>query len=409
MAGVLARFISSFLLAKYVALFHGPAGVALLGQYSGLSGILMNLSSGAIDNGIVRYVAEGRRDGTERLARVLSASAQIVIVLSLVTFGGAVVFAEKIALSVFYSNDYSGLVMLMGLMAFGHGALTWISNVLNGLGRLDSLALVNMISAFGIAVVVIIAIFRGGVGQYWLMAGVTCSTLPALAYAFWRFRRERRELPPWRLRRWPLADYTQFARYSVMSGAAALITPLCAIAVRDLLVRDSGLEAAGIYEGVNRLSTAYLSLITSTLAMYYLPRLSSAAEVDQRKEMRSMLVMVAPGLVVITGMVWFVRDPLLTLIYSKDFTVGGRLMVFQLAGDCFKMLSWVLAYQMIARGMVGTFVVAELAGNVLRLSAAWLLVPRWGVEGAVASYTITTLVYLVGMMFIFRDQFRSAR
>jgi len=404
--GNVFRLAASFLLSKYVATFHGPAGVALLGQFTNLNGILQSLSTGSIDNGVVRYVAETRRAGPARLTMVLSASAQIIGVLSCATMLGVLLLSGRLAGNVFYSADYTGLVILMSVLALGQGAFSWASGVLNGLGRLGTLGLVNIIGAAGTITVVCVAVFTGQVKHQHLLAGLALANLPAVGYAFWQLTRSWSDLAPLRLHRWPMQAYTQFIRYSVMSGAAALIVPLTAMAVRGLLVQHGGLEQAGIYEGVTRLSTAYLSLITTTLGMYYLPRMSGATQDGQRQEMRTMLRLVAPGVMLLGLVVWVLRDPLFTLVYSRDFTVSGRLMLVQVAGDCFKMSSWVLAYQMIARGMVGTFLLTEMSSAALRVASAAWLIPLLGPEGAVASYTVTSAAYLLVMLWIFREQFK---
>jgi O-antigen/teichoic acid export membrane protein len=404
--GNVFRLGASFLLSKYVAVVHGPAGVALLGQFLNFSGIVTSLSTGSIDNGVVRYVAESRRDGPDRLAQVLSASAQIIGGLSCITAIVLFCAAGPLAERVFYSRDYAWILALLALFALGQGVLTWCSGTLNGLGRLASLGMVNIIGAWATVALVCLAAYAGPIEHRTLLAGLALVNLPAAAYALWQLFRARAELPAWRLRRWPLAPYFQFARYSLMSGGAALMVPFTAMTVRALLVRHTGLEGAGVYEGVSRLSSAYLALITTTLAMYYLPRISGASNAEQRTEMHTMLRVVGLGVGLVGVLVWLLRDQLLTSIYSREFVVSGRLMFLQVIGDMIKMCSWVLAYQMIARGMVGTFLCTEAFAAGLRIGVAAFLVPALGPEGAVASHTVTSIAYLAAMFWIFRDQFR---
>lgn len=404
-AGNAFRLGASFLLSKYLAIVHGPAGVALLGQYLNLNSILVSLSTGAIDNGIVRYTAEGKRDGHQRLSSVLSASAQIIGLLACLTLIVVVAFSAQLAQTVFYSSDYRNLVMLMGSLVITQGMLTWSTNVLNGLGQLGALGFLNTVAAIGTVGVIALSVIMRDVEHRHLLVGLALSNLPALAYALWKLREVREQLATMRFRRWPLAAYGQFFRYSLMSGGAAVIAAFTALFVRNLLVKSGGLDDAGVYEGVNRLSTAYLALITTTLAMYYLPKMSVESAEGQRAEMRRMLVLVAPGVGLVGLCVWLLRDPLMTLIYSKEFTVTGRLMCFQMVGDCLKMTSWVLAYQMIARGMVATFLLTEGLAAVLRIGIAAWLIPRFGPEGGVMSYAITSIAYFVAMLWIFRAQF----
>jgi PST family polysaccharide transporter len=82
--------------------------------------------------------------------------------------------------------------------------------------------------------------------------------------------------------------------------------------------------------------------------------------------------------------------------------------LLQLGGDVLRMSSWVFAYQMIARGMTGAFVLWEIIVALLRIGFTALLIRWWGLHGAVAAYLCCYVVYGAGVAWIFRHQFRKA-
>jgi PST family polysaccharide transporter len=76
-----------------------------------------------------------------------------------------------------------------------------------------------------------------------------------------------------------------FAKYTAMALTTAATVPLSHIMIRNHLGQTLGWEAAGYWEAMWRLSGAYLLLVTTTLSVYYLPRLSEIKGKDQiRKE-----------------------------------------------------------------------------------------------------------------------------
>ncbi len=64
------------------------------------------------------------------------------------------------------------------------------------------------------------------------------------------------------------------AKYTVMALTSAACVPLSHILIRNHLGETIGWNAAGYWEAMWRLSAAYLMVVTTTLSVYYLPKLS---------------------------------------------------------------------------------------------------------------------------------------
>ncbi len=54
--------------------------------------------------------------------------------------------------------------------------------------------------------------------------------------------------------------------------------------IRTYLTQEFGLNYAGYWEAMIRLSAAYLMLVTTTLSVYYLPRLAELTHLDEIKK-----------------------------------------------------------------------------------------------------------------------------
>jgi len=76
--------------------------------------------------------------------------------------------------------------------------------------------------------------------------------------------------------------------------------------------------------------------------------------------------------------------------------------VFQLIGDFFKIASWILAYQLIARAMTRTFIFTEIFFNGSFVLLSMLFVPMYGPLGATIGYAVNFFLYLITMVLIFR-------
>ena len=54
----IVKMLAGFVSVKVVSVIIGPSGLALLGQLSNFSVIVMTFASGGINNGVTKYIAE---------------------------------------------------------------------------------------------------------------------------------------------------------------------------------------------------------------------------------------------------------------------------------------------------------------------------------------------------------------
>ena len=75
----LVRMCTGLVSVKVVASIIGPAGVALVGQLNNFATILLSFSSGGINGGITKYVAEYKEDGSA-ITQFLSNALRITVI-----------------------------------------------------------------------------------------------------------------------------------------------------------------------------------------------------------------------------------------------------------------------------------------------------------------------------------------
>ncbi|RYE13476.1 MAG: O-antigen translocase, partial [Rickettsiales bacterium] len=72
------RIASGFVAGKVVAMITGPAGVALIGQFTNFVSIILTVSNGAINTGVVKYTAENEKNEF-KLKKLFSTALRISI------------------------------------------------------------------------------------------------------------------------------------------------------------------------------------------------------------------------------------------------------------------------------------------------------------------------------------------
>ena len=82
------------------------------------------------------------------------------------------------------------------------------------------------------------------------------------------------------------------------------------------------------------------------------------------------------------------------------------LFLWQLVGDILKIGSWILAYVMVGRAMVKTYLISEFL-----LWTTFILLARWGtdligVQGVTMAYALTYGLFWISMVFLVKHEMR---
>ena len=174
--------------------------------------------------------------------------------------------------------------------------------------------------------------------------------------------------------------------------------------LRGHVISELSPTDAGIWEGMNRISAMYLNVITSAFMIYYLPRLSEINNpVELRSEIFRCYKVVVPLLLGISILIFLLKHVILWILFTPEFYPMENLFGWQLTGDLFKMCSWLLSFLMVAKAMIGRFILTEVVFNLLYLSLAFLFMKINGIVGLTQGYLINYIIYTIVMVFMFRN------
>jgi PST family polysaccharide transporter len=197
------------------------------------------------------------------------------------------------------------------------------------------------------------------------------------------------------------------SQYTLMSIVSGVIGPTVLILIRDKLINDFSMEQAGQWQSVARISDYYLSFITSILAIYYLPKLSSISDQKElRKEILNGYKIILPISASLTFLVWLLKKNIVLIIFNSKFLPSLPLYDFQLLGDFFKIASWMLAYLMLAKAKTKIFLLTEISFYVIYIFLSFVFTNNFGIIGITYGFCLSYFVYLVAMFLIFRKYFK---
>ena len=395
------RMLAGMVSVKVVAVIIGPTGIALLGQLNNFSSILLGMANGGINTGITKYVAE-YKDDDDKVKAYISNALRITLVCSFVISLILILFCKWLSQLILLSEDFYYVFIVFGITILLFTLNGLVISILNGYKEFKLYVRVGIMGTIVGLLYSILLVFLWGLPGAMINA-VTFQSI-MLFVTLWMCRKL-----PWMKREYFFQRFDKpilrkYLGYSLMTLTTLALLPTCQMLLRGYVISELSSTDAGIWEGMNRISNMYLSVITSAFSIYYLPRLSEITNpIELRSEIFRCYKVIVPTLLGISVLIFLLKHLVIRILFTSEFYPMEGLFGWQLAGDMLKMYSWLLSYLMIAKAMTSKFVVTEIVFNLSYLSFAFLFMKLNGIVGLTQGYLINYIFYFIVMIFMFRN------
>jgi len=394
------KILSGLIITKIIAMVVGPNGVALLGNFTNITGMFTTFANGGISSGVTKYIAEF--DAEEEKSRVVSHAVKVNLVCSFIIGLGIIIFNKALTQLAFGNTEMRMVFILFGLTIVFYGMNTTISAVLNGYKYIKYLIIIGMIGSAVSVILAIVITMRFG------LFGALINTMIAQVFIFLFSAIFIRKLKIFsigllyikinRSLLWKLF------KYATMSLVSTLVVPTSTFLIRNYIYQKFSPNEAGYVQGVWSISGAYLMVITTTLSIYYLPTLSGIKErLGIRREIIKGYKFLLPTAVAGGIAIYICRDLIIHILYTPTFLPMKEYFIFQIIGDAFKIASWILGYIMVAKAMTRWFIVSEFIFSCTYVGFSFLFMRIFGSIGVTYAYALNYFIYLIFMVVLFRE------
>ena len=398
---VLIKTATMFILNKILAVYVGPAGYAAIGQFQNFIQMVTTFAGSAINTAVIKYTAEYHEDETKQRA-IWKAAGSSVLIFSFIFSLIILIFQKQLSLYIFQTTAYQSVFAWFAAFLVLFNLNTLFLAILNGKKEILKLVVANIAgSILSLLVTGFLAV------QYHLYGAlIALSIYQSIAFFVTLFLCYKAN--------WFKISYLfgkiesqiakKFAAFALMALVSAICVPMSQMVIRSYLSQEFGLNYAGYWEAMIRLSAAYLMLVTTTLGVYYLPRLAELTHLDEiKKEVYLGYKFIFP-LAVVGGLcVYVFRDWIITLLFSHAFMPMRDLFLWQMIGDSLKIGSWILAYLMLSKAMTKLFVTTEIIFSFSLVFLTYILTQVIGFEGVSVAYLVNYATYwLVMSFFVFK-------
>lgn len=385
---------------KALAILLGPAGVGLLGILASVSDLARSIAQLGIHGSGVRQIAEavGTQD-SNRIARTIIVLRRTALVLGLVGMLTLVAMAKAASMWAFGDAAHATSIAWVSIAVFFRLVADGQAALLQGMRRVGDLARVGVVGALAGAVAsVVLAAWLGEAG---IVPGVVASAALA-ALVSWRVARRVRVEPVHLSVSQVCEEAGTLLKLGLAFLASAAMMAGAAFAVRAMVLRQGGMEEAGLYQAAWTLGGMYVGFVLQAMGTDFYPRLvgvsgnPSASNRMVNEQAQISLLLAGPG--VIGTMV--LAQQVVTIFYSAAFAEAGPVLRWICLGMALRVISWPLGYIVLALNRRMIFFGAELAWTVVNVLLSWLCVHKFGLAGAgfafFASYVFhCLLVYAI--------------
>jgi O-antigen/teichoic acid export membrane protein len=100
--------------------------------------------------------------------------------------------------------------------------------------------------------------------------------------------------------------------------------------------------------------------------------------------------------------VFFLKDWIISILFSADFIPMRNFFLFQTIGDCLKVCAHTIAYVAVAKAMTRIYILSEIFQAIFFVCLSFLFLKIFGPVGVTYAYSMTFLLYFIIGLIAFR-------
>ena len=386
--------------SKVMAVLLGSEGFGLLGLYSSIVDLTLSVAALGIGSSGVRQIAESASTGDEvRIARTVTVLRKTALLLGIIAALIVAGSSEFLSDFTFGGHAHSGALTILGLTVFLRLVSSGQSALIQGMRRIRDLAAMNILGALlgAFASTAMVYAF-GEKGVAPSLAGGAAITVVTSWWYSRKVKIHHSVMTP--------SEVVHEAAALLRLGFAFMVSSVAMMgasyAVRTILLRMDGLEAAGLYSAAWTLGGLYVGIILQAMGADFYPRLVGVVQKNVEccrlvnEQTQVSLLLAGPGVIATIAFAPLIIE----ILYSADFSGATGVTRWICLGIALRAITWPMGFIIVAQNRQALFVMVDVAWALANVGLTIVCVQEFGLDGAgvafFASYAFHgVLVYLI--------------
>jgi len=389
--GVLLKLLCGLAANKILSTQLGPVAFGTWGNVLSLATLYTTFSNGGIAQGLVARLSAPAQDLRARDrwltgGMLFALGVPMVIAIWHAGFRQLGIVSGALALGPFAA-------LILGLLA-GLALQIQASVLAQGRARLN--AMVMALSGLAALLSYWLLVTPGSVQSavHALVAGFAATLVIWIAFA--SVTRTRWQAGTGQLSE-GMAAARSLAPYVVIALAPAVVGTAAIIAIRQVIATQVSAEAAGLWQGMFRISDAVIATAQAVVSFVLLPEVfrSGTPHRTLKSRLPGYTLLVTTGFVIGVAILWQGADLVVRILYSEAYARIAPLLWIELLGDTFKALAMpFVAFFIYQRNLRFSWAL-EIIFSACFVLATYVLTGMTGLAGAAVAYALANLVLLI--------------
>lgn len=395
------KILAGIVMNKIIAVYLGPAGLAMIGQFQNFASVASGISNGSIQTGLLTQTAQ--LTDTEKQKKVWFNSLAINFIFTILTSLFIFIFAEWLSQKIFFSSNYEHLLYVFGITLIFYGLNLFIISILNGLGNIKLYTIINiLISIFTLLLVSILTIFMKFEGAI-LGIILTQSVVFIISYLI-IYKHYKNNFFKIDISMLDKSLIKTLLSYGLTSFSSGLIVAVTYMIVRAIIVNESSLEEAGLWEAALKIGLYFNMLFTLPISIYYLPKFSGS---KNREEIllliRQALLFFLPLMLVCVIIFAYTDEYVIRLLFSDSFLLITGFTSIILFSEILRVIIALFSNLLLAKRKLKQVIIFELLMGVIFVLYAYSFYKSYGLYGLSIGYFLVscsiTFIYILGVKY----------
>lgn len=394
--------------SKVIAIILGPSGMGIQGLFTSAIDLVKQFTSFGLSQSAVRDISSA--DSTKDAIKI---SVTVKVLRRIVWLTGSlgciamIIFSSVLSNYTFGNSDFAIPFVFLSVVLLLDQICSGQKVILQGLRRLKDLA---KATAYGstIGLVVCIPLYYL-LGVNGIVPTIILNSITALVLS-WIFSKKIHIEGISITNKIVIKEGRHMVTMGLALSISSILMSVCSYAIRSYIRNVDGTEAVGLFTAGFVLVNTYVGMVFNAMGTDFYPRLSMCANDDKKcmdlvcKQCEIGLLILAPLL--ITCLVF--TPIIVNLLYSSKFEACNAYVLWASSGMFFKLMSWCVSYQFIAKGASKIFVTNEILQNSYTLLLNIIGYKIGGLLGLGISFTLSQVLYFFEVYLVSRYKYHFA-
>ena len=378
---------------KFLAVILGPSGVGLAGIYMSSTNLVRYIAELGIGDSGIRQIAEASgADDNKKISRTALCVRRTAFLSGIVGSAFLLISCNYLSRWTFGDSTHSFDFIILSAALFLEIVSDGQIALIRGMRRIADLAKLSIVGALlGTVLSIPVIYFIGERGITFYIFAVSATGI----IASWWYSRKIEVDKAKVVWRDSFAEARPLLKLGLAFMLVALLVEGSQYLLRVLIIRHSGLGAAGVYQASTTLSSVYVGIILRAMTTDYYPRLTAAAnDIKERNSLINKQIEVGLLLAAPVVLATITLAPLVIVIfYSPRFMSAVAILRWQILGVLLQVCTLPIGFILRAKGSGKLLFWTELFSYITLLSLAWVGMSHFGLPGIGMAFFGMNLLY----------------